>query len=165
MSKELTCSVLRRTQILAVDNPLTSSDLFSYDSLTSGRSFFTKALIPLSLLYRVSIGTGGIKSSLLTEDKMAHFLSIVQSCKETLEKEGKLQVWCRSLISSTVLYKQMVYQQAKEIILTKFIKNMISIHLKCIIEATDKCTQFSRSHWHFKVKKLISCLEIVEWRW
>ncbi|KAJ0927971.1 hypothetical protein HanRHA438_Chr04g0188921 [Helianthus annuus] len=42
-----------------------SLDFLISGSLGSFNSFLTKALIPLSLLYLVKIGTGGIISSLL----------------------------------------------------------------------------------------------------
>jgi hypothetical protein len=70
---ELTYRVFNWTQRVGVVKTFISVDLLSSGSLGSNNSFFTKAFIPTSFLYRVRIGTGGIKSSLLATWPKSHF--------------------------------------------------------------------------------------------
>lgn len=68
---ELTYNVFDWMQSVEVVRTFISMDILSSGSLGSNSSFFTKAFIPLSFLYRVRTGTGGTKSSLLAVNRSA----------------------------------------------------------------------------------------------
>jgi hypothetical protein len=95
---ELTCKVFNWTQRVGVVKTFISVALLSSGSLGSKNSFFTKAFIPTSFLYRVRIGAGGIKSSLLAAWPKSYFKAHVsiKRWKTNLKEKSKLlteHVW------------------------------------------------------------------------
>lgn len=88
MKLELTYKVFNWTHRVGVVRTLILMDLLWSGSRESNSSFFTKAFIPASLLYRVRTGKGGIRSSLLAAFvKLTHQGLHWRECKEkTAEK-------------------------------------------------------------------------------